>query len=102
LLIGATFGVGVGVLQSRSIANADALFTAATTSLDVRRALVSNGAGKWAVGLQWTCVGALALAALSQGNLVVSFIVGYSAFMCGREAATLRAVMRLGRAASRT
>ena len=102
LVIGAACGVVVGVLQSRGIAEAEARFRTATTALDVRRALMSTAAGKWAVGLQWACVAALVVTALSQGNAVASLIGGYSAFMCAREAATLRAVVQLGTTASRT
>jgi hypothetical protein len=98
LLAAVAFGVAVGLLQWRSMAQAGALFRQASTAMDVRRALLSTPAGKWAIGLQWTGAAVLVAAAIWEGSAIGGVIGGYAAFMAVREIATLRAVMQLGTA----
>ncbi len=95
LLMGATFGVVVGVLQSKSMGQAGDLFRHASTAMDVRRALLSTSPGRWAIGVQWTGAAVLLATVLWNGSLISGFIAGYAALMFVREIITLRAVMRL-------
>lgn len=96
LLAGAVFGVAVGALQSRSMAQTGERFRLARTAMDVRHALLATLPGKWAIRLQWIGVAVLLAAALWEGSMIGGFIAGYATLMDVREIATLGAVVRLG------
>src|SRR5262245_6558497 len=74
LLTGGTFGVVVGVLQSKSMEQAGGLFRQASTAMDVRRALRSTSPGRWAIGVQWTGLAVLLAMVLWNGSLISGFI----------------------------
>jgi len=92
------FGVVAGGLQARSISLATDAFKSARTSIEVRRALMSNQPGRLAVLLQWV-FGALLLAvAYFGGNLIAAALGGYAIFMAVRDLVAFRAVISLASA----
>ena len=95
--VGAVAGLVTGTLQRHSIRLAPDRFAQADSALAVRRALVSNRPGKWAVAMVWVTATVLAgLTVWRGGQLLPVFASGYTSFMFVREATSLSAVQDLG------
>ena len=94
-IVGILLGSAVGVLQRRSIVDARGTFQRAETALDVRRALMSTTAGKWAIAVQWSGAVIVVGFAVRMGNAVGGSVTGYALLMCVRDLMTLNAVGRL-------
>ena len=87
-LVGAVFGVGAGLLQSRALKANPAAFSAAVTAFDVRRALRATRAGTLAIALGWLCALALVGIAMLSGfgiRTIAVWFGGYAAFMLVRD-----------------
>jgi hypothetical protein len=102
--LGAVFGLGAGLLQSRALKANPGAFAAAVTAIDVRRALLATRGGTLAVALGWLCalalVGTAVLSRAGIGAIAVWF-GGYAAFMLARDLLAHRALVAVEEAATR-
>ncbi len=84
--IGVVAGLLAGILQPKSIRSSPALFAAARSAPDVRRALRSNRPGTLSIATIWaTGLALFAVALAYRDNALAGFVTGYASFMCIRE-----------------
>lgn len=92
-VIGCIAGLAVGLLQRGSVRASPDLFAQTKSALDVRRAFMSNRAGKASIALQWATGFALVVVGLAgSGNPFVAAIAGYVTFMFVREVTSFGAI----------
>lgn len=84
--IGVGAGLLAGILQRKSIRSSPALFAAARSAPDVRRALRSNRPGTLSIATIWaTGLALFAVALAHRDNALLGFVAGYASFVCIRE-----------------
>ena len=94
LAAGVIFGLGAGLMQSQSLANAPDAFRSAKTAMAVREALKSTTSGKRAIQIQWILLPLLLVSAYWTGN-PFGPVAGFAMFMCVRDIVALKAVKGL-------
>jgi len=93
VVVGCTAGFVAGLLQRASVRSSPVLFAQATSALEVRRAFMSNRAGKTSIALLWATGLALVVLGLAGGgNPFVAIIAGYVTFMFVRETTSFGAI----------
>jgi len=96
-VVGCIAGFAAGLLQRGSVKASPALFARASSALEVRRAFMSNRAGKASIALLWaTGLALVAVALAGGGNPFVAAIAGYVAFMLVREVTSFGAIGAIG------
>ena len=97
VMVGCIAGFVAGLLQRGSVRASPALFARATSALEVRRALMSNRAGKSSTALQWgTGLALVAVGLAGGGNPFVAALAGYFMFMFAREITAFGVLSAIG------
>jgi len=107
--IGISAGLLAGMLQRKSIQLSPALFAAARSILQIRRAFKSNRAGALSIAMVWATglVLFVSIALVHGGdsafggdNALVEMVAGYAMFMFARDVVAFGAVSEVRRIAS--
>jgi len=94
--IGLVFGIAAGLFQSAALRQAPEDFVCATTSREVRAALVSTNAGAWAIRLQWIMLPVVLLTwFVTRPQSILAPVAALGVFMCVRDVIALPAVLAL-------
>lgn len=98
MLVGAGFGLIVGIFQSRSAAATPKAFRRAVDGSDIRDALKSSPAGKTSIALHWIAMLATIGAAVWIGKPLVGTLGGWAAYEVLRRLASLKGLSLLAQA----
>ena len=99
--IGAGAGLMAGILQRKSVQLSPALFAAARSALEIRRAFKSNRAGALSIATVWATLSVLIVIALAHGfNVLVDYFAGYASFVFVRDVVAFGAIGAVRRIAT--
>ena len=100
---GAAVGLVAGALQGRALRAAPGAFAATVTAMDVRRALIASRDGKLAISLGWVTSALLIVPSIYFRPILlagVPWLMGYLAFMLGRDIIAYTALRHVETAAT--
>ena len=99
--IGVGAGLLAGILQRKSVQLSPALFAAARSALEIRRAFKSNRAGALSIATVWGTLSVLIVIALAHGfNVLVDYFAGYASFVFVRDVVAFGAIGAVRRIAT--
>ncbi len=98
MLVGAGFGLIVGIFQARSAAATPKAFRRAVDGSDIRDALKSSPAGKTSITLHWIAMLATIGTAIWIDKPLVGTLGGWAAYEVLRRLASMKALAMLGQA----
>ena len=99
--VGAALGLIAGVLQLRALQEGKERFLAATTALEVRAAMASSKAGRFAIFTLYGSAGLLLLTAFMQKEVIAfGLLAGFAAFALVRDGIALKGCISLQKEAA--